>query len=153
MPSTQRGLLDRLIGRISSPRSKSLTIGGTALEDFIRDGLVMDKQSLAFSVAAVYACVRVIAETTASLPLILYRRRADGGKDRADADPLYDLLRTKPNPFQTSMEFREQMLLSRLSKKSPEKPLPPPRSSSPLKPLAPLTITPFRLPRKLKKVH
>ena len=110
MPSTQRGLLDRLLGRISSPRSKSLTIGGTALEDFIRDGLVMDKQSLAFSVAAVYACVRVIAETTASLPLILYRRRADGGKDRADADPLYDLLRTKPNPFQTSMEFREQLM-------------------------------------------
>lgn len=85
-------------------------IGGTALEDFIRDGMALDKQSLAFSVAAVYACVRVIAETTASLPIILYRRRADGGKDRAEGDPLYELLRYKPNPFQTSMEFREQLL-------------------------------------------
>jgi HK97 family phage portal protein len=85
-------------------------IGGTALEDFIRDGMALDKQSLAFSVAAVYACVRVIAETTSSLPVILYRRRADGGKDRADGDPLYDLLRYKPNPFQTSMEFREQLM-------------------------------------------
>lgn len=105
------GLITRLLGRDEPvTRSKSTMIGGTALEDFIRDGMALDKQSLAFSVAAVYACVRVIAETTASLPIILYRRRADGGKDRAEGDPLYDLLRYKPNPFQTSMEFREQMM-------------------------------------------
>ena len=105
------GLIDRLFRRVEPvTRSKSTMIGGTALEDFIRDGMALDKQSLAFSVAAVYACVRVIAETTASLPIILYRRRPDGGKDRAEGDPLYDLLRYKPNPFQTSMEFREQLL-------------------------------------------
>ena len=105
------GLIDRLLGRVEPvTRSKSAAIGGTALEDFIREGMALDKQSLAFSVAAVYACVRVIAETTASLPIILYRRRPDGGKDRAEGDPLYDLLRYKPNPFQTSMEFREQLL-------------------------------------------
>ena len=105
------GLIDRLFRRVEPvTRSKSTMIGGTALEDFIRDGMALDKQSLAFSIAAVYACVRVIAETTASLPIILYRRRADGGKDRAEGDPLYELLRYKPNPFQTSMEFREQLL-------------------------------------------
>ncbi len=104
-------LIDRLLLRREPPlRSKNATISSTSMQDFIRDGLSMDKQSLAFSVAAVYACVRVIAETTASLPMILYRRRADGGKDRADTDPLYDLLKVKPNPFQTSMEFREQMM-------------------------------------------
>jgi len=103
--------ITQLFGRFAPvARAKSITIGGSALDDFIRDGLALDKQSLAFSVAAVYACVRVIAETVASLPIILYRRRDDGGKDRAENDPLYDLLRYKPNPFQTSMEFREQLL-------------------------------------------
>lgn len=32
--------------------------------------------------AAVYACVRVLAESLAQLPLITYRRTSDGGKDR-----------------------------------------------------------------------
>jgi HK97 family phage portal protein len=109
------GLFDRLLGRdVPVIRSKSATIGGTALENFLRDGIAMDKQSVAFSVAAVYACVRVIAETCSSLPLVLYKRRADGGKDRAEGDPLYDLLKYRPNPFQTSMEWREQLFTNAL---------------------------------------
>ena len=64
----------------------------------------------ALRIAAVYACVRVIAETVASIPLITYRRAADGGKSRAEDDPLYALLRVSPNPEQTSLEWREQML-------------------------------------------
>ncbi len=32
--------------------------------------------------SAVYACVRILSETMASLPLVLYRNRADGSKDR-----------------------------------------------------------------------
>jgi len=109
------GFFDRLLGRdLPVIRSKSATIANGALDQFLRDGLALDKQSVAFSVAAVYACVRVIAETCASLPIVLYRRRADGGKDRADGDPLYDLLKYRPNPFQTSLEWREQLFTSAL---------------------------------------
>lgn len=36
----------------------------------------------ALRLAAVYASVRILAETMASLPFVLYRQRADGGKDR-----------------------------------------------------------------------
>jgi len=64
----------------------------------------------ALRIAAVYACVRVIAETVASIPLITYRRLSDGGKTRAEDDPLYTLLRVSPNAEQTSLEWREQML-------------------------------------------
>lgn len=64
----------------------------------------------ALRIAAVYSCVRVIAESLASIPLLTYRRRADGGKERAENEPLYHLLRTSPNSEQTSFEWREQML-------------------------------------------
>lgn len=64
----------------------------------------------ALRVSAVYACVRVIAETVASIPLLTYRRLPDGGKVRATDDPLYGLLHQSPNIEQTSMEWREQML-------------------------------------------
>ena len=36
----------------------------------------------AMRLAAVYACVRILSETMASLPLVVYRARKDGGKDR-----------------------------------------------------------------------
>lgn len=59
--------------------------------------------------SAVYACVRVVSEDVAKLPLILYKRRADGGKDRAVDHPLYRMLHRRPNPWQTSYDFRQTM--------------------------------------------
>lgn len=61
----------------------------------------------AMQCAAVNACVRVIAESVAQLPLILYRRTPDGGKVRATEHPLYAKLAVKPNGWQTSFEYRE----------------------------------------------
>ena len=65
----------------------------------------------ALEINAVYACVRVLAETLAQIPLILYRRRADGrGKDRALDHRLYRLLHDLPNPEMTSFELREALM-------------------------------------------
>lgn len=59
--------------------------------------------------AAVFACVRVIAESVASLPLITYMQAGERGKERARGHPLYRLLHDAPNPLMTSLEFRETM--------------------------------------------
>ncbi len=64
----------------------------------------------ALAQSAVFACVRVISETVASLPLMIYRRRKDGGKDVADGHWLYPLLHDSPNNFQTAVEFREMQV-------------------------------------------
>jgi HK97 family phage portal protein len=58
-------------------------------------------------VAAVFACVRILAETIGSLPLHVYRRLPNGGKERAPDHPLYDLLHSAPNLEMTSCEWRE----------------------------------------------
>ena len=60
----------------------------------------------AMRVSAVMACVRILSESIASLPLILYRR-TDQGKERATDMPLYYLLHDKPNNIQTSFTWRE----------------------------------------------
>ena len=59
----------------------------------------------------VLACVRVLATSVAGLPLHLYRRQPDGGKSIAREHPLYRVLHTSPNGWQTSFEFREQLML------------------------------------------
>lgn len=62
----------------------------------------------ALGLMAVWACVRVIAEDVASLPLITYRRRGRG-RERATDHPLYRLLHDEPNPEIGSMQMREMM--------------------------------------------
>ena len=64
----------------------------------------------AMTMTAVWACVRILSETVASLPLVLYRRLPNGGKERAPDHPLYPVLHDRPNPEMTSMEFREALM-------------------------------------------
>lgn len=58
-------------------------------------------------VAAVFACVRVIAETLGSLPLHLYRELPGGGKERVTDRRIAEVLGSAPNPWQTPSEFKE----------------------------------------------
>ena len=58
---------------------------------------------------AVYACVRILSETIASLPLHTYQVTEDG-KDKARDHPLYHLLSGAPNPEMTSFVFRETLM-------------------------------------------
>lgn len=62
------------------------------------------------SVAAVFACCRIIAEGVSQLPLHLYERLDEGGKSRAVTHPLYMLLQWRPNSWQTPFEFWEMMV-------------------------------------------
>lgn len=64
----------------------------------------------AMQMTAVYACVRIIAEGIAQLPLSVYRMTADGGKIKAPQHPLYYLLHDAPNPEMTSFVFRETLM-------------------------------------------
>lgn len=76
--------------------------GGSQSKAGIRVG-----DDVGMACAAVFACIRVVSEDVAKLPLILYRRTRDGGKERATDHPLYSLLHDRPNDWQTSFEWRE----------------------------------------------
>lgn len=74
----------------------------------------VDEKS-AMQIATVYACVRLLAETVAGLPLHLYRMKDDtNSKERATDHPLYKLLYRQPNPEMTSFSFREVMMVQLL---------------------------------------
>lgn len=64
----------------------------------------------AMQVTAVYACVRILAEAIASLPLHMYEYQPDGGKKKVFDHPLYRLLHDEPNPEMTSFVFRETLM-------------------------------------------
>ena len=57
---------------------------------------------------AVLACVRILAETIASLPLKVYERQAKGRRLATDHH-LYPILHKRPNPEMSSYKFKETL--------------------------------------------
>ncbi|HEL1625635.1 TPA: phage portal protein [Streptococcus suis] len=64
----------------------------------------------AMQTTAVYACVRILAEAVASLPIHVYERTSTG-KEKKVEHPLYFLLHDEPNPEMSSFVFRETLMI------------------------------------------
>ena len=65
----------------------------------------------ALRLSTVWACVGLLADTVASLPLIVYRNLPnDMGKERARSHPLYQVLHSQPNNNHTAFEFWQMMM-------------------------------------------
>ena len=57
--------------------------------------------------SSVLACVRVLSESIAAMPMNVYRRIPGGGKEIAEDHPLQEVLAYQPNDWMTSFEWRE----------------------------------------------
>lgn len=68
----------------------------------------------ALQIAAVWACVRLIAETIASLPCGVYERIPGGGKRPAPGHPLHLILHAQPNTQSTAVQFWEAFVVAML---------------------------------------
>lgn len=64
----------------------------------------------AMQMTAVYACVRILSEAVAGLPLHLYKYNDKGGKEKAIDNNLYQLLHDEPNKEMSSFVFRETLM-------------------------------------------
>ena len=102
------GILSGLFHSRDKPQNRvgggwSFLFGGTT------SGKVVNERT-AMQTTAVFACVRILSEAVAGLPLHIYRYRSDGGKERIPMHPLYHLLHDEPNPEMTSFVFRETLM-------------------------------------------
>ena len=64
----------------------------------------------AMQMTAVYACVRILSESIAGLPVHVYKYTDSGSKEKAIKHPLYRLIHDEPNPEMTSFVFRETLM-------------------------------------------
>lgn len=99
------------LSRVLDNRERRSSFPGWLVEHFgaptAAGPSVSEESALRFG--AVYACVRIIAEDIASLPLITYRQQGRS-KERARDHPLYTVLHDLANPETTSFEWREMMI-------------------------------------------
>lgn len=72
----------------------------TSVEAFLRTGETVDTAyAAAKRCSTVYACVRLLSDAIASLPLKLIKEAEDGRREPGVSDPLYWLLSTAPCPW------------------------------------------------------
>ena len=64
----------------------------------------------ALNYSAVYACVRVLSESIASLPLNVYEEERNGDRTLAKDHPIYKLISREPNSYMTSYTWREVLM-------------------------------------------
>jgi HK97 family phage portal protein len=103
------GLLARIFG--SAPqrierRTSSWDLLAGKVTEF--DAGVPVNAVLAENLSAVFACVQIISETVATLPLVVYRKAGDGKVSSPD-HPVARLFSIEPNSLQTPIEFFEMM--------------------------------------------
>lgn len=79
-------------------------IGGS-----LSDAGVVVSETVALNTLLVVSCVRIIAETIASLPLPVYERLQPRGRERARHHSLYPVLNRQTNPRMTPFTYFERV--------------------------------------------
>lgn len=106
------GIIDRLLGR--KVEEKGVSFDPVWLDFFgsrVSKAGVPVSWERALDVSTVFACIRVIAEGVAQVPLRVMLELPDGkGSLPATDHPLYKVLNSKPNRWQTSFAMRETMI-------------------------------------------
>ena len=102
-------LLQGLFRSRDKPQNRTAGSGYSFFFGGTTSGKAVTERS-AMQMTAVYACVRILSEAIAGLPLHLYRYKDGGGKEKAVDHPLYLLLHDEPNPEMSSFVFRETLM-------------------------------------------
>lgn len=101
-------ILDSLFRRTARVPAPSMTGTGFDLLEPVGSGVSVTNHN-AMEIAAVYACVRLLSETLAQLPLVI-RKRTESGSEPAYGHPLWTVLHDQPNPWMTSFTWRNTQM-------------------------------------------
>ena len=89
---------------LADPRLASFLSGGRASAA----GVVVGER-MALRNSTFYRAINLIASAIGMLPIHLMRKLSDGDTEEATDHPLYRVLKSKPNAYQTALEFKSYM--------------------------------------------
>lgn len=105
------GLIKNFRSSLENPQTP-LNYPQEWLLDFFNGGRTSSgirvSEATALQIPSVFACVRIISEGVAALPLRLYERVGNGRTEATDL-PLYRILHNAPNPEMTKFSFMETL--------------------------------------------
>jgi HK97 family phage portal protein len=103
------GLFDFLRSEKRGDNGKTYLLSQLGLTGGARTGVRVDENT-ALTFSAVYACVRVLSESVASLPVHVMKREANGNVITDRVHPVYKLISKSPNKVMTSYTWRQSLI-------------------------------------------
>lgn len=108
LPATeQRGINDP-----TKPLTAESILGWFGLE--AEDDVPSITPARSLQASAVYACVRIISDSLAKMPFMVFRKDAGGNRERATDHPLWELLTLRPNADMSAFTLRKNLHASTL---------------------------------------
>lgn len=100
-----------------------LLFNNSAWDDFIRsflrgddlpmiNGQIPINSTTAMTYTAVFACVRVLSETLAGMPIMLYQKNPKGDRESKTDLRIYDILHNAPNSEMSPFNFKEACMIA-----------------------------------------
>lgn len=93
----------------AAPTEKRHVGIGSGFPTILGNSSVVNSENIN-GIPAAIACIRVIAETVATLPLHLYKEDSNGNKQHLSNHPVAQVLLRKPNNYMTCVQFIEAMM-------------------------------------------
>ena len=101
------GILDRILGREARSVKSSDPFLAQHFGLVTAGGANVTPDTVLSCLSVAYRCIALRSELLASVPLHLYRRTTEGGRERANDHPLYRVLHDMANPNTAAFEARE----------------------------------------------
>ena len=79
---------------------------------YVGNDITNDK---ALTLTAVWCAIRLLAESVSAMPISVYTKQVNGDKLEDVKNPIYNLLKFKPNFYQDKVTFLEYIMLSILT--------------------------------------
>lgn len=76
---------------------------------WFKEGRIVTERAI-LQISTAWACIRLLANTIACLPLSMYQREPDGDRDAAPEHPLYSILHDQPNADMTATDYWQVIL-------------------------------------------
>lgn len=108
-------ILSRILGR---EQRETVATSDPSLAEFLGqrvNGAGFVDPARASGLAVAQACISVISQNLAAMPMNVYARSGNGGRERATSHPLYGVLHDQFNAQMTAFEGREFLLVSLLT--------------------------------------
>ena len=99
-------MFEKLKSRVSRIFNQTENLTLQQLVDLLNLGGASRKE---MSEATYFACIRILSESVGKLPLKIMRNMPGGGVEPAIKHPLYNVLRYRPNPYQSATAFWNSM--------------------------------------------
>jgi HK97 family phage portal protein len=102
-------IINRLFRSRDKPKNLSSNGASFLFGQPSSSGQIVNERTAMQSVA-VFACVRILSESVAGLPLHIFHNLPDGGRERTQDHPLFRILHDEPNSEMSSFVFRETLM-------------------------------------------